>query len=187
MAIAVFALRGFRWVKERSLYYLYLAFTLLAIGFFAHSMTLGYDFLERLSDPHIMPSTTLMDLGFALYYVTSILAYGILVYAYFRNVREASIAVAVFGVMMTSFSPLLESIIIVLLFAIVFAQIIHLSIRSNLSSMVVCGSFATILASNLLVLMSDAGSEDLYVIGKVLQLAAFIVLLALLFDIRRPK
>lgn len=187
MGIAITALRGFRWVKEGSLYYLYLAFAILAIGFFANGVTLGYDYLIRTGDPHTMPPVVFIDLGFTLYYLASIVAYGILVFAYFRNVREASIAAAIFGVMLTSTAPFLESVIIVLLFAVVFAQLIHLSIRSSRSSIMVCSSFVLILISHILVLTSDIGSDDLYVMGKLMQIIAFSVLLSLLLKVRRPE
>ncbi|MCG7844796.1 MAG: hypothetical protein MIO90_05135 [Methanomassiliicoccales archaeon] len=115
------------------------------------------------------------------------MAYGILVYAYFRNVRDASIMAAVFGTLLTTTAPLMESIIILLLFAVVFAQMINLSIRSSRNSIIVGASFATILASHILVLISDAGSENFYVVGKFLQLVAFVVLLFMLLKVRRPE
>lgn len=187
MGIAIYALRGFRWVKERSLYYLYLAFILLAIGFFANGLTLGYDFLQRTGDPHSFQPMMFIDLGYAVYFSCSIVAYGILAYAYFRNVRDASIAAAIFGVLLTSSLPAIECIIIILLFALVLAQIIHLSIHRSRYSMVVCSSFALILVSHVLVLMSDMDHQDYYVFGKLLQLGAFVMLLALLLKMRGPE
>ena len=187
VGIAIFALRGYRWVKEQSFYYLFLAFAILAIGFFADGFILGYDFLNRTGDPHMMPPENYIDIGYLLYYACSILAYGILVYAYFMNVREASIAAAVFGVFLASTAPLMESIIIVLLFAIVLAQLIHLSIRSSRGSIMVCCSFALILASHILILISDVSTEDLYVIGKLMQIVAFSALLSLLLRVVRPE
>jgi hypothetical protein len=187
MGIAIFALRGFRWVKEKSLYYLYLAFAILAIGFFANGIGLGYDFIVRSGGPNSMSPMLFIDLGFLIYYVASIFACAILVYAYFRNVRDASIAAAVFGIFLTATAPLLESLIIVLLFAIVFAQIIHLSIRSSKNSIIVCLSFGLILLSHILVLTSDMASENYYVVGKILQLIAFVILLAMLMKVRKPE
>lgn len=187
MAIAIFALRGFRWVKERSLYYLFMAFVLLAIGFFANGLTLGYDFLQRTGDPNSFQPMAFIDLGYAIYFLCSIVAYGILAYAYFRNVREASLAAAIFGMLLTSSIPLIECIIIVLLFALVFAQIIHLSIHRSRYSMIVCGSFMLILASHIMMLMSDMAHQDYYVFGKLLQLGAFVMLLAMLLKLRGPE
>jgi hypothetical protein len=187
MGIAIYALRGFRWVKERSLYYLYMAFVLLAIGFFANGLTLGYDFLQRTGDPNSFQPMTFIDLGFAIYFFCSIVAYGILAYAYFRNVRDASIAAAIFGVLLTSAMPVLDCIIIVLLFALVFAQMIHLSIHRSRYSIIVCSSFVLILVSHVLVLMSDMEQQDYYVIGKLLQLGAFVMLLAMMLKLRGPE
>jgi len=187
MGIAIFALRGFRWVKEKSLYFLYLAFAVLAIGFFANGLTLGYDFLERTGSPDAMSPMVFIDLGYMIYYGASIFAYGVLVYAYFRNVRDASIAAAVFGMFLTAALPLFESLIIVLLFAVVFAQIIHLSIRTSKNSIIVCSSFVLILVSHILILTSDFDTENNYVYGKVLQLIAFGILLAMLMNARKPE
>ncbi len=187
MGIAIFALRGFRWVKERSLYYLYIAFTLLAIGFFANGLTLGYDFIEKASGSPFLPPHVFVDLGFSLYYIFSMVAFAILVYAYFRNVRDASIAVAAFGVLLTASAPFMESVNIVLLFMIVFAQLIHLSIRSSRSAIMVCTSFALMLASHILILISSDDSEIFYVIGKLILLLAFCLLLWLLLKMRGPE
>jgi hypothetical protein len=187
MGIAIYALRGFRWVKERSLYYLYLAFVLLAIGFFASGVTYGIDFLGKLSGPGAPPSVPILDLGTLAYYLFSIAAYAILAYAYFRNVRDASIAIAAFGSVFMAAAPVLETVVIVLLFMIVFAQLIHLSVRRSRSALAVCGSFGLILVSNILVLTSSVESEDFYVAGKVLELVAFVILLLLLLRMRGPR
>jgi hypothetical protein len=186
MGVAIFALRGFRWVKEKSLYYLYLSFTILAIGFFAEGLTLGYDYIVRSGGPGAA-SPMFIDLGFVIYYCASMLAYGILVYAYFKNVRDASIAAALFGMFLMSTTPLMESLIIVLLFAIFFAQLIHLSIRTSKNSIIVCSTFGLIFASHILVLISDSGVENFYVAGKILQLIAFSILLAMLMKVRKPE
>ena len=188
MGIAVYALRGFRWVKERSLYFLYLAFVLLAIGFFVSGVTFGIDFLGKFSGPGgTLPSVPILDLGTLAYYLFSIVAYAILAYAYFRNVRDASIAVAVFGTIFMTAAPVLETVVIVLLFMIVFAQLIHLSVRRSRSAMAVCGSFGLILLSHVLILTSSVESEDFYIVGKILELVAFVVLLLLLLRMRGPQ
>ncbi len=186
VGIALFAYRGFRWVRERSLYYLSLAFGILALGYLVNGVVLGYDFLFRLSGPPHMTTFPLLDSGFAVYYASSILAFAILVYAYLKNIRDAAMVAAAFGIFLTATAPFMETIIIVLLSMIVLAQLIHLGIHSSRSSKMVSLSFILLLSGHILVLASGMGSETYYVMGKLIQLAAFGALLLTLLAVRRP-
>jgi len=188
MAIAVFALRGYRWIKERSLYYLFLAFALLAIGFFAAGMTEGIDYLGP-PYPRGFTGLTVTDVGGLVYYACSILAFVILAFAYFRTAREIAIApaLAALPIALPSYYPALEAVIIVLLFVIVFAQVVHLSVRKSRSAFAVLITFGMLLVSHALILVSSARSEDLYVAGMIVELAAFVFLLVLLLEWRKPR
>jgi len=187
MAIAVFSLRGYRWVRERSLYYLFLAFALLAVGFFALGVTEGIDYVSHMrTAPGALQIT---DVGTWVYYVCYALALLILVVAYFRNVRELAVAPALLAaspVTSSTVAPVMEAVLIVLLFTIILAQVIHLSVRRTRSSVAVCATFAALLMGHVLILASSARAADLYVIGTIVELAAFGLLLGLVLMVRRP-
>ncbi len=187
MAIAIFALRGYRWIRERSLYYLFLAFALLSVGFFAAGMTEGIDYIGQ-PYPRGFTGLTISDVGGLVYYACSILAFTILALAYFRRAREIAVAPAVVIVAaLPSYYPALEAVVIILLFVIVFAQIIHLSVRRSRSAVAVLMTFGMLLISHAFILASSARSENLYTAGMGIELAAFIFLLLLLLEWRRPR
>jgi len=184
MGIAIYSLHGFRWVKERSLHFLYLAFTLLAIGFFANGLTFGYAYLAKVNFARASTALAVADLGLWIFYLLSIAAYFILVYAYWRNVREISIATAAVSALVL-WGPILDAVLVILIFVIVFAQATHFSMRRSKNAVIVTGSFALILLSQILLLMGNIDA-NLYVGGKVLELFAFLALLYPLIKMRRP-
>jgi hypothetical protein len=181
--IAVYAFKGFQWIKERSLYFLSMAFSLLAIGFFANGVTLSYALWVAVPEPHGPMSMPWIDLGFWLYYLFSIAAFSILVYAYARNAKGAPVALAAFGVVLSAAAPVLQSIIIVLLLLVVIAQVAHLLHHRTKFSALVMISFSFIFLSNVMIFTSGWESDQ-YVIGKVVQLGAFLTLLFMMLLMR---
>jgi hypothetical protein len=187
MAIAVFSLRGYRWIKERSLYFLFLAFALLAIGFFANGVTEGIDYIGHIRT--VPGALQITDVGIWVYYVCSVLAFLILVVAYFRNVREVAMAPAVVAastVTASTVAPIMEVVIIILLFTVVLAQVLHLSVRRSRSSIVVSLTFVVLLVSHIFIVASSARIADLYPVGMAIELVAFFLLLGLVLMVRRP-
>jgi hypothetical protein len=186
IGIAVFAYQGFQWVKEKSLYYLSMAFGLLAIGFFAIGITLFYSMLVPTPGPFEAMPLPIIDLGFWLYYLFSIAAFGILVYAYSKKLRGVPIALAAFGAGLSSFAPFLETVVIFLILLVLVAQAAHYMRHRTRLGLAVMTSFAFILLSHLLILTS--GFESLqYVMGKVIQLGSFVVLFIVLLSMRGPN
>jgi hypothetical protein len=97
LAVAVFAFRGFRWVGEKNLLYIYLAFTMLAVAFFASGVTYAYAWLAKLTFARGAAPLFVLDLGLWTYYILSIVAYGILAFAYLHRVRDVPVAAAIAG------------------------------------------------------------------------------------------
>lgn len=194
LAVAVYALRGYRWVKERTLYALFLSFTLLSAALLINSITLSYTFIVGVPFAHSAQGPSGADIGFWIYYLISILALLILVYAYAYRLKEASIALAgmmlmgqrVVGGSLLGYSPYMEMILVALLLIIVLAQIVHLSVRRTWHSVSVTASFTLVLISHILIMFSPA--EDFnHVIGRMFELAGFLTLLVVLYSLRRGK
>lgn len=186
IGIAVYAYRGSKWVKERSLYYLSISFAMLAAGFLSIGLVLTYSYVVEIPGPHqLSPPLPVIDLGFWLYYMFSIAAFAILVYAYAKNIRGASVALAAFGIVLSALLPLMETVIIILLVCIVVAQVVHYSKHRSKVGFMVTASFGLILVSHILVATSGAESDQ-YVAGKIVQLVGFLALLVVLLLMRGP-
>jgi len=185
LAVAVFAFRGFRWVGEKNLLYIYLAFTLLAVAFFASGMTYAYAWLAKLTLSRGAAPFLVLDLGLWVYYILSIGAYGILAFAYLRRVRDVPIGAAIVGTSLFLAAPPLETVMMVLLFVIFLSQLTHYGAKKSQNSLIVMSSFLMLLLSHIFILFGNLASFS-YVVGKILQLFAFISLLYLLSRMRGP-
>ena len=192
LAVALYALRGYRWVRERTLYALFLAFLLLSVGLFVNGITLSYASFTGVTFSKMGSSSMVADIGFWAYYIMSILAYSLLLFAYVDRLRESSIALAAGGMMgkggagesLVAAGPILELALVILLFIVLIVQLAHLTVRRNRYSVLVTASFTLLLLSHLLMMFSSL--EDLiYVAGRMLELGGFISLLLVLVGLRR--
>jgi len=183
LAVAIFAFRGYRWIGEKNLLYIYLAFTLLAIAFFASGLAYTYAWLAKVTLSENAAPLLVLDIGLWIYYILSIVAYGLLAYAYLRRIRDMPIGAAIVGTSLFLAAPPLETILIVLLFAIFLSQLTHYSARKSRNSFVVLSSFLLLLLSHIFILFGNLASIS-YVVGKILQLFAFVALLYLLSRMR---
>jgi hypothetical protein len=192
LAVAMYALRGHQWVRERTLFALFLAFLLLSIGLFINGITLSYASLNGISFSHSGTSSAIADFGFWAYYVMSLIAFSILVLAYTHRLRESSLALAAGGMMgrggagtaLVLIGPLLELFLVILLFVIIVAQLAHNVVKHNRYSALVTFSFVLLLLSHLLIMFSSL-EDIIYVIGRLLELSGFLALLAVLVGLRR--
>ncbi len=194
MAVAIFAYRGYRWFGERTMIYLFLAFSILTIAFFVQGLTLGYAVLAHITWTRVHSPVAIADMGFWVYYCLQIVAYGLLVYAYTRRLKSQPngfamgglAAAASAGWTIFAFGPVAGLIIVVLLFIIVMAQFTHQISRRSSNSMIVTSSFLFLLLGNILILVGtffDLG----YVLGKLLTMIAFLSLGLLLYRLRGPS
>jgi len=151
LAVAVYALKGHQWVKERTLYNIFLAFLLLSIGLFINGITLAYTYAMDISFTTSSDQLSIADIGFWSYYVMSMLAYSLLIFTYASKLRESKIALAGgvgaggsggagggglpggggAGSSLISAGPVMELILVILLLIIVIAQIAHLAVKRS--------------------------------------------------------
>jgi hypothetical protein len=194
LAVAVYALRGYQWIKEKTLYALFMAFTLLSAALFINSITLSYTYIVGISYAHGAQEISGADAGFWIYYIISILAFLILVYAYASRLREASVMLAAMALMgqrvvggsLIGVAPYMEMILVALLVIIVIAQVVHLAVKQSWYALGVTGSFTLVLASHTLIMFSP--NEDIvHVAGRIFELVGFLTLLVVLYFLRRGK
>lgn len=194
LAVAIYALRGYQWVKEKTLYALFMAFTLLSAALLINSITLSYTYFVGISYARKTQEMSGADVGFWIYYIISIVALLILVYAYASRLRETSVVLAgmalmgqkVVGGSLIGVAPYMEMVVVALLVVIIIAQVVHLSVKRSWYSLGVSASFFLILSSHILILFSPV--EDIvHVAGRTLELVGFLTLLAVLCYLRRER
>lgn len=191
MAVAMYALRGHQWVRETTLFALFLAFLLLSIGLFINGLTLSYASLTGVSFSRSGSSSTIADIGFWAYYVMSMIAYSLLVFAYANRLRESPLALAAGGMgrggagtALVQAGPIMELVLVVLLLIIILAQLAHNIVKHNRYSILVTFSFTLLLLSHVLIMFSSI-EDIIYVVGRLLELSGFLALLAVLVGLRR--
>jgi hypothetical protein len=204
LAVAMYALRGHRWVQERTLYALFLAFLMLSVGMFVNGLTLTYTYIFDISFKTSSSALSIADIGFWAYYIVSMIAYSLLIFAYTSRLRESSIVLAggLFGAgsngsggggtggggtggsSLLTLGPFMEMILVILLIIVVIAQLAHLVVKRNRYSIMVTLSFLLLLMSHILIMFSSL--EDIvYVAGRFLELFGFVALFAVLYGLRR--
>jgi hypothetical protein len=197
LAVALYAMRGYRWVKEKILYNLFLAFLLLSVGLFINGVTLAYAY--ALSVPFTAPSGSLVfvDVGFWAYYFVSMLAYTLLIFAYINRLGEAAVTAAGGlviggwgagggngGSSLLIAGPFMEFVLVILLIMVIVGQLAHLMVKRSRYSVMVTLSFLLLLGSHLLIMLSPL-EDVMYVIGRVLELAGFVSIFGVLYGLRR--
>lgn len=208
LAVAMYALKGHQWVRERTLYALFLAFLLLSIGLFINCITLTYAYLFGVSFTSPSDPLSVADMGFWAYYALSMFAYSLLVFAYTLRLRESSMPLSMLllvgaggngsgggaggggggggaaGSTLLTAGPVAELILVILLLIIVISQLAHLMVRRSRYAIMVTLSFLFMLVSHLLIMFSS--HEDIvYVVGRVLELTGFLSLFVVLYGLRR--
>ena len=184
VAVALYALRGYRWIRESSLQNLFMAFMLLGIAFLVNGTTMAYAFNEHIPFDQTSGSGMVLQVGFAIYYGFSIVAYGLLLYTYCR--QWGSVAAAPLGPLVVFSSPPLELVIILLLGGILLAQLLREVRPGRGMQGVVSLSFALLMASHILILF-ETGDYTTYFLAKGLQLAGFALMGVMLYRVGRRR
>ena len=157
-------------------------------------MTLTYTYLVGFSYARHAHDASGADVGFWIYYIISIIALIILVYAYASRLRDASLVLAAMGLAaqrmvggsLLGAAPYMEMVVIALLVIIVIAQAAHLTVKRGLYSIAVTWSFLLMLLSHILILLSPV-EDVVHVVGRVLELFGFLSLLGVLYLLRRGR
>jgi hypothetical protein len=193
LAVAAYALRGHQMIKERTLFALFLSFLLMSIALFVNAATLSTTYVTATTFARTAQPASAADMGFWIYYLLSIMALTILIYAYADRLRgtTAAAAGALFlgtaaGGSLLEAGPVLEMAIVILLALVVMAQVLHYLSKRNKFSLMVAVSFSLILLGHLLIMVSSY-EDSLYVLARFFELAGFISILVVLYLLMRGK
>jgi hypothetical protein len=184
LAVALYALRGYRWVQESSLARIFVAFLFLAIAFIISGVVMSLAEIQHMTLDQAVGWGALTQGGFALYYGLSIAAYIVLTYTYWRKLGW--FAAAPMGPLVLFNSPPLELIIVLLLSFIVLAQLWPEKGRSWTSHGTVTLSFIMILISHVLILLESGSNEyTLYLLARGMQMFGFGLMVIFLYKLGR--
>ena len=171
VAIAYYALKGFRLTKERTLFFLHFSFVLLGVGLFTDGVvTFPVAAITRLSP--------LMTLSYYVRITTEIIAYSLLLYAYLRRTKQVltdSLLVAT----VVGYNPILELVVFFLIAYITVQCAMNYGARKNRNALLVLVGFLLLAVSHLLSVFPPV-FPLLFVVSHFSQLLGFIALLAML-------
>ncbi len=178
VAIAYYALKGFRLTKERTLFFLHFSFALLGVGLFTDGViTFPVAAITRLSP--------LMTLSYYVRMSTEIIAYSLLFYAYLHRTKQI-LTGSILGVAIVGYSPILELVVFFLIVYIAVQCAMNYSVREDRNSLLVLVGFLLLAVSHLLSVFPPF-FPLLFVMSHFSQLLGFIALLTMLVRVAEIK
>lgn len=199
VAVAYQGFKGYRMTKERTLLYLQFSFALLSCGLLVDSLTGFLAMLARV----LRFALGIRVLGYSIYFLAQVLAYGILIFAYVSQTRSLTGSGASLGpILLFGFATLEAERPINLLGPLVeyhpipeivlFFLILYVAVQTGLNYsaskerntlMVFLGFLFLALSHFFFILMLF--SPLLFVIGHTLQLLGFVSLLMMLLRVTK--
>jgi hypothetical protein len=182
IAIAYQALKGYRLFRERILLFLNLSFSLLGAGLLIDSLS---NTIVLLTESH-RQFLSLVGLGYTINFITQLLAYGILVFAYLRQTGDVGrgTALAVLPLPFFEHNPVSELILIFLLVYIGAQTAINYSMNRTPNALLVFGAFTSLAVSHLFFLLFTL-APLFFPFAHVAQLFGFLLLLAMLLRVNQ--
>jgi len=202
LAIAFQALKGYRLTKQKTLLYVQFSFALLSAGLLVDSLAGFLGILAR----SLKGVEILTQVGYTIYFLAQVLAYGILVYAYVSQTRtlsttsisrslvslsgfaafQASQAPVIRPLPLLEYHPISEIVLLFLLVYITFQTGINYSATKERNAFLVFLGFLLLVLSHLFFILALVGPL-FFVFGHVFQLVGFVSLLSMLLRVTRAK
>lgn len=182
LGIGFQAFKGYRLTKERTLLYLHFSFILLSAGLLVDALSTLLA-VTRLG----LRGAPLAGLGYTIYFIAQLLAYGLLSFAYIQQTKTlAAGALALAVLPLLEYHPVAELIILFLLIYITSQTAINYSVRKTSNTLLVFGGFLLITFSHLFFLLLPV-SGLFFVFAHFSQLSGFLMLLAMLLRVTAGK
>ncbi|WP_455285733.1 hypothetical protein [[Eubacterium] cellulosolvens] len=203
LAVAYQAFKGYRLTKQRTLLYVHFSFALLSTGLLIDSLAGFLGILARTLRGVV--AVTLV--GYSIYFLAQVLAYGILIFAYVSQTRTMTVASLSFWITpllgsatpqaaqglpikllgpLVEYHPLSEIVLLFLVFYITVQTGLNYSATKDRNALLVFLGFLLLALSHLFFILMRFGAV-LFVVGHVLQLVGFVSLLAMLLRVTRTK
>jgi len=203
LAIAYQALKGYRLTKQRTLLYVHFSFVLLSAGLLVDSFAGFLGILARA----FRVTVALTLVGYSIYFLAQLLAYGLLIYAYVSQTRSLSMTpvplllaplfssvtlqaapgplIRLLGPLV-EYHPIPEIVLLFLIFYIAVQTGLNYSDTKDRNAFLVFLAFLFLALSHLFFILEPV-RPLLFVIGHVLQLSGFLSLLMMLLRVTSTK
>ena len=183
IAIANQALKGYRLSKEKTLLYLNISFVLIGAGLLVDGLSSLIVLLEGARRGFLYA----FAVGYSIYFVAQLLAYGLLVYAYIYQARSVTSPALLAAVPLLFFerNVVTELILIFLLVYIATQTGINYSINKTTNSMLVFGAFVSLVVAHGFFLIFVV-APIFFPLAHIAQLLGFLLLLAMLLRVNQP-
>ncbi|MBL7206427.1 MAG: hypothetical protein ISS36_02395 [Candidatus Aenigmarchaeota archaeon] len=192
--VAFYALKMHNFTSNRSHFFLYLGFVVLSMGFFVLSISGFYTFFAlRVSCIHncyallFDQSFDVIDFGYYIYYLSSLVAYGLFVLMYLplhrKDYKQKMFSVAPLWFVMFPFFHMFS---IFLIAYVVFRSWVGFLQAKNYNSLSVFAAFLSIGAFHTILLL-NIFSKEIYVLAHFILVLGFLSLLTVLIRIIRKK
>jgi len=177
-AIGYYALRGYRLVKERTLFFLHFSFVLLGVGLVVDGVVTIPAFAFR----GLLPITTTT---YYLRIITEIVAYALLLFAYLRQTRSFMTGTAL-SAMVLDYNPFLETLVFFLVAYLAAQAAMNYSTKKERNSLLVFIGFVLLSLSHTFFILPPI-VRLFFVIAHVSQLLGFVALLTMLLRVARTR
>ena len=182
-AIGYYALKGYRLIRDRTLFFLHFSFILLGAGL----LTDGIVGMPVLAFRSLAPAITA---GYFIRIVAEIVAYGMLLFAYLRQTKgfmadtallaSATAPIALFE--FVPYHPLLEVALFFMITFIAAQTAMNYGIRKERNSLLVFVGFVFLAISHIFFILPPI-LRLFFVIAHLSQLLGFLALLAMLLRV----
>jgi len=177
-AISYYALKGYRLVKERTLFFLHFSFVLLGVGLLVDGVVTIPVLAFRGLSP-IMTASYLMRI------TAETIAYGLLLFAYLRQTRSSMVETAPLALVL-EYHPLFEIVVFFLVAYLAAQTAMNYSVRKERNSLLVFIGFALLSVSHMFFILPPI-LRLFFVMAHVSQLLGFVALLAMLVRVARTR
>jgi hypothetical protein len=200
LAIAYQALKGYRLTKQRTLWYIHLSFAALSAGLLVNSF-LG--FLGIIA--YTLRSIVALSLiGYMIYFLAQLVAYGLLIYAYVSHTRtlnttsSTAMLASLFGFVtlqatpirllgpLVEYHPIPEIVLLLLVMYIAIQTGLNYSATKDRNALLVFLAFLLLALSHLFFIL-EPFSALFFVVGHILQLLGYISLLTMLLRVTTTR
>lgn len=182
-AVAYYALKGFRLVKDRTLFFLHFSFVLLGLGLLTDGVV-GMPVLA------FRGLTAVMAVGYLIRITAEIIAYALLLFAYLRQTKSfmadatllATAAPPIVLYEILPYHPLLEIAVFFLIAFVATQAAMNYGVRKERNSLLVLIGFVLLAISHVFFILPPM-NRLFFAIAHVSQLLGFLALLIMLLRV----
>lgn len=184
LATAFYAYKVYSLTGKKQHFYLFMGFTILSIGFLSLIMTSLYIFINEPIFLTIYNTTfDVMDFGFILYYVISIIAYAFFIMMYLPEGRKKAPMFSILPWWFVLF-PFFHMLSVIMLAFVVFRSFINWNQKRTRSGFAVFAAFSGIGLFHLLSFFTFKFAM-FYIVANVCLILGFLSLFAVLVRVSR--